>query len=833
MRADLPTGTVTFLFTDVEGSTKLLHELGAEGYAHALAEHRRTIREACARHAGVEVDTQGDAFFFAFPTAPGALAAAREATEALASGPIQVRLGLHTGTPLLAEEGYVGGDVHRVARIAAAGSGGQILVSTSTAALMEPSGSKPQGAVLVDLGEHRFKDLAAPERVYQLGDGDFPALKSLYRTNLPIPATPFLGRERELAHVVGLLSQEDVRQLTLTGPGGTGKTRLALQAAAESFERFPDGIWWVPLASIRDASAVPSQIAQTVGATADLTAHIADKRMLLLLDNFEHLLDAAPEIAALLATCPNLAVLATSRELLQLRGEVVYAVPTLTDDDGTKLFLARALAVAGDVSGDGTVGEICRRLDNLPLALELAAARTRHLTPDQLLERLAQRLDLLTAGRDADPRQQTLRATIEWSYELLEEDERRLFARLSVFAGGYTLESAEAVCGADLDTLSSLVDKSLVRKAGDRFWMLETIREFAAERLEDYDEVDALRRRHAEYFLELARTLGFTVESVEAGAIQRHDVAIAEHGNIRTAIDWASDSEPDLALGIALALENFWVSYNPFEAVRVIGELAERVDATPGLRAHVLRCLGNLVVMTGEVEAGVELYEQSMELCRETGDERGVAILQLRIANNVFDLGERARARKLLEESLVRSRAIGFRTNEMMARGSLGSFDYREGNVERGLEAMEEAAALARESGFKWWETNLLSALADYALADDRLVQAERYGRTALVLAGEMGDRRHAVQALGLLAALAVGRGDTERAGRLWGAIEGEELRGPLGLRPRMATWDEERARFESIVLAHRTPELERALEAGRRMTLEDAYEYALGDADA
>src|SRR5512134_1784884 len=234
MRRDLPSGTVTFLFTDVAGSTRLLHEFGAQGYAEALAEHRRVIREACASQGGVEVDTQGDAFFFAFPTAPGALAAASAFTEALASGPLQVRVGLHTGSPLLTEEGYVGGDVHRAARIAAAGHGGQVLVSASTAQLVKLE--------LRDLGEHRLKDLSAPERVYQLGEGDFPALKSLYRSNLPVPATPFLGRERELADVVALMSDDDGRLLTLTGPGGTGKTRLGLQAAAKASERFPDGV---------------------------------------------------------------------------------------------------------------------------------------------------------------------------------------------------------------------------------------------------------------------------------------------------------------------------------------------------------------------------------------------------------------------------------------------------------------------------------------------------------------------------------------------------------------------------------------------------------------
>ena len=348
VRRDLPAGTVTFLFTDIEGSTKLLDQLGAEAYAEALAEHRRVIRETGTVEGGVEVDTQGDAFFFAFPTAPGALAAAGAMTEALASGPIQVRIGLHTGTPLLGDEGYVGGDVHRAARIAAAGHGGQVLVSATTAPLVEVE--------LTDLGEHRFKDLGAPERVYQLGAGDFPVLRSLYRTNLPVPATPFLGRERELAEVVELLSRDDVRLLTLTGPGGTGKTRLALQAAAEAADEYPDGVFWVPLAPVRDAGLVFDQAAQALGSGEQpLRTLVGDMRMLLLLDNFEHLLDAASGLADLLAACTNLDVVVTSRELSQLQGEHAYLVPSLDESDGIALFLARGRAVSPDLEADGAV----------------------------------------------------------------------------------------------------------------------------------------------------------------------------------------------------------------------------------------------------------------------------------------------------------------------------------------------------------------------------------------------------------------------------------------------------------------------------------------------
>ena len=499
-----PSGTVTFLFTDVEGSTRLLGELGAERYGAALAEHRRVLRAAAARHGGVEVDAQGDAFFVAFPTARGALACAAEATQALAAGPIRVRMGLHTGTALVTEEGYVGLDVHRAARIAAAGHGGQVLISSSTAALIEP-GSRQLEWALHDLGEHRFKDLTAPERVYQLGDQPFPPLRSLYRTNLPVPATPFLGRERELAKVVDLLARDDVRLVTLTGPGGVGKTRLALQAAAEASERFPDGVYWVQLSPLRDAGLVLPTIAQALDLTEQpgrslvqtLVAVLATKRIVLLVDNAEHLLpEVAGELAALLAV-DGPTLLVTSRERLQLRAEHLYPVPALEERDAVALFVTRAAALDVSVGPSAAVAHLCERLDELPLALELAAARTPLFSVEQLLDRVGQRLDLLKGGRDSDPRQRTLRTTIEWSHDLLSPSEQALFRRLCVFVGGCSYDAAERVCGADPDTLQSLIDKSLLRRRdvefGSRYWMLETIREYAAERLDASGEADRLR----------------------------------------------------------------------------------------------------------------------------------------------------------------------------------------------------------------------------------------------------------------------------------------------------------------------------------------------------
>ena len=338
VRDDLPTGTVTFLFTDVEGSTKLLHELGAEAYSDALAEHRRVVREVCADRSGVEVDTQGDAFFIAFPTAPAALEAARAINERLAGGPIRLRMGLHTGTPLVTEDGYVGPDVHRAARIASAGHGGQILVSSATVALVDLE--------LRDLGDHRLKDLSAPERIYQLGDSEFPRLKSLFQTNLPVPANPLIGRKKELVDVLRLLATDGARVLSVTGPGGVGKTRFTLAAAGEAADRFPDGVWFVALSPLRDPELVLPSIAKAVGAEGDLLRHVAGLECLLLLDNFESVMGAASDIAALAAAAPSMRVLVTSREPLRIAIEREYRLRPLPESPAVELFRQRADAAA-------------------------------------------------------------------------------------------------------------------------------------------------------------------------------------------------------------------------------------------------------------------------------------------------------------------------------------------------------------------------------------------------------------------------------------------------------------------------------------------------------
>jgi predicted ATPase len=733
MRTDLPTGTVTFLFTDVEGSTRLLHELGAEAYARALAEHRQLLRDAFARHGGVEVDTQGDAFFVAFPTAEGAIRAATEAQGALAEGPIRARMGIHTGTPLLADEGYVGRDVHRAARIAAAGHGRQVLVSAAAAELL-------RDAQLQDLGEHRLKDLSARERIYQLGPGEFPPLKTLYQTNLPVPATTFLGRERELAEVDERLARDDVRLVTLTGPGGTGKTRLALHAAGTAAERFPDGVWWVPLAPLRDPALVLATVAGVLGASGDLAAHLADKRLLLLLDNFEQVMDAAADVGALLGECPNLRVLVTSRELLQLPGEHHYPVPQLDPPEGVELFLARARAAKPDFQAGDAVAELCTRLDNLPLAIELAAARTRMLSPEQLLARLGQRLDLLRGGRGIDARQETLRATIEWSHDLLSDNEQTLFARLAVFRGGWTLEAAEVVVDADLDALQSLVDKSLVRVRDESFWMLETIRQYAAERLQASGDADELRRRHAEFFVALAEE---AEPEVKRGTPKNWLERLhRDHDNLRAALDrMEAADDTQVMLQLAGALGDFWQIRGHFAegrrrleralssdqrpsrararalhaAVMIEDDVANlpvaRARAEEELRiqreledahgiAFALQSLGWVAALQRDWRTAQDTWEASRQAFRQVRDDHFYLAVTRSVAWASGELGDKARSRALVEEYVARARELDNR--RVLARG-LDSLAWRaleEGRFDEALELMVEGYRIDAEHGF-------------------------------------------------------------------------------------------------------------------------------------
>ena len=813
VRRDLPSGTVTFLFTDIEGSTRLLRELGAERYGEALAEHRRLIRNACAAHSGVEVDTQGGAFFVAFPTAPSALEAARALTEALASGPIKVRVGLHTGTPLVSEQGYVGDDVPRAARIAAAGHGGQVLVSSSAATLVETE--------LTDLGEHRFKDLAVPERVYQLGDRSFPPLRTISNTNLPRPTSSFLGRERELSEVIAII-EAGARLATVTGPGGTGKTRLALEAASTLVPEYKAGVFWVGLASLRDHALVSDTIAQTLGARSSLASYLGERELLLLIDNFEHVIEAAPELSALLKACPNLTLLVTSRERLRVQGEVEYPVLALEESEAVELFCARSR-----VEANATVVELCRRLDNLPLALELAAARTNALSPKQMLERLSGRLDLLKGGRDADPRQETLRATMDWSYQLLAPEERQPFAWLAVFRGGCTLEAAEEVCEAGVDTLQSLVDKSLLRHMGERFSMLETIREYAAERLEALADADKLRRRHAVHFLALAEEAEPNLRAISTG--EWLDRLERDRDNLRAALDHLEASgHSELVLRLAGALWRFWHMRAPAEGWRRL-ESALNADARPtAARAKALNGATALAHEVGGDEATARLRaEEALALHRSFGDTWGAAYSGFLLASAETDL---ATAEQHLDESARLFRELGDEHYALLASSNLAWKCYELGDRERARALHEETLRRGRATSNKRMEAISMAALAVYAVDERRTADALSMLTESIRIRRDVGDL------IGLAADLRRSSFALAFAGRAAAAARllssSEALREQLGtsLQPDSASMDEQTlaivgAQLDKAAFAE-------AWEQGRALTVDEAVALSLESAE-
>jgi len=815
---ELPSGTVTLLFTDIEGSTRLLDELG-ERYAKVLSEHRRALRDACSRHGGVEVDTQGDALFVAFARAADAVAAAGAAQERLAEGPVRVRMGLHTGEPVVTDEGYVGMDVHRAARIMSAGHGGQILVSETTRTLLDPT------VPLRDLGEHRLKDLSATLHLYQLGANEFPPLKTLYRTNLPVQPTPLVGRERELEEATALIRSH--RLLTLTGPGGSGKTRLALQLGAEAVEQFPDGVFWVPLQALRDPSLVERAIAASVGADDGLIEFVGNKRLLVLLDNFEQVIEAAPTVASLLVGTPNAKVLVTSREPLQVESEQRYPVEPLPDQDAAVLFVERARAILPAFSPTPVVDEICRRLDGLPLAIELAAARVALLDSDELLARLDQQLPLLASrSRDAPERQRTLHATIEWSYELLEPEEQQLFRRLAVFRGSFSVKAAEGVCDASLAVLESLLLKSLVRRRGtSRLGLLDTISEYARERLEESPEAEGVRRRQAEFFLAIAESANLSAGQLAPGG-QHLDIAIAEQDNIRGALAWAIQSgSVALGLEIATAMEQFWVTDDPREGMRWFGRLLEPLDAeavAPDLRAHALRAFGSSADIAGHDDTAVKLYEQSLDLFERLGDEHGRAVLLHRLGIQAMRRGELKQARELVEASDEIHQRAGDVWDRAQTRGTLGAIARDEGDEESALALVRESVELAHVAGVPWWESGALAELACLSLNAGLLEEGEAQARESLAIANQLRDRSGRIFGIGILARVAAERGQLDRAGRLSGAIENEDAGAPLG------GWRRHRQQCEGRIRELTGPEFAHGCAEGRALTLDDAVLIAL-----
>jgi predicted ATPase len=811
---ELPSGTVTFLFTDVEGSTRLLHELGAKAYARALAEHRQVVREACAAHGGVEVDTQGDAFFFVFPTAPRALEAAHAMTEGLAPGPIRIRVGLHTGAPLVTEEGYVGHDVHFAARVAASAHGGQVVFSRATRDVLDDE------FALADLGEHRLKDVEGPVSIFQLGTGTFPPLKTISNTNLPRPASSFVGRERELNALLARV-EGGARLVTLTGPGGSGKTRLALEAAASLVPEYKAGVFWVGLAALRDPALVLESVSQTLGAKDGLAEHIGEREMLLLLDNLEQVIEAALDLSSLVTACPNLTLLVTSRELLRIQGEVEYSVPPMAQPEALSLFCERA-----QVEPSEEIGDLCTRLDSLPLAVELAAARAKALSPAQILERVSQRLDLLKGGRDADPRQRTLRATIEWSYDLLSEAEQRLFSRLSVFSGGCTLEAAEEVASADLETLQSLVEKSLLRYSNERYWMLETIHEYASEKREEAGQPKTLQDRHAAFYLRAAEEMASGLR----GQDQRRLLSVVERDldNFRAAFSWLAAGEDWVALlRLSTALSDFWWQRGrPLEGRDwILSALARNPDPTP-LRAEALRAASELGGDAGD-PAARDLALESVALSRQLGLIR----LSARCLNNLglFELeaGKVDAAARLFRESAAIRREQGDQIGLGRTLVNLALAEAKMGNFEQARGLLEECLGLDDDP---FGRAVTFTNLAGLALQMNDPAAATRWYGQALSVFSELQALRAVSRVVVSLARIAVDDAEWRRACCLLGAASRlEESVDPILDQDFL---DEKREALDALRRSLDATDFEVAWNEGHAMSLEEVVAYALEPVD-
>jgi predicted ATPase/class 3 adenylate cyclase len=876
----LPTGTITFLFTDIEGSTRLIRKLGREAYRRVQDDHGHILRDAIAAGQGVEVRTEGDSFFAVFRTPDGALQAAISAQRQLQThdwpdeGTVRVRMGMHTGEGVLGgmDADYLGLDVNRAARIAAAGHGGQVLLSQATLSLVEHT--LPAGVSLRDLGLHRLKDLEHPEHLHDLAiDGlraDFPDLKSLdvRPTNLPAQRTSFVGRELELVKVTDLLGR--TRLLTLTGTGGTGKTRLALKVAADQLERFPDGVFLVDLSAVTNHMFILTEIAAALRVREEpgrdlattLGEHLENRELLLVIDNMEQVVEAAPAIGRLLDAASRIRVLVTSRVPLRISGEQVYEVlplplpfpqhidhlERLVECESVALFLERAAAVRPGFQitqqTAAAVAEITARLDGLPLALELAASRVKILSPIELAALLEERLPLLTGGaRDLPKRQRTLRAAIQWSYDLLSPDERRLFARAAAFSGGWTLESAAFVCGPGarlgfLEGLESLVENGLVQRletadGAIRFRMLETVAEFAGGCLASSDEEDIVRRRHAEYFRDIA-------EQAEPHLTDEHRTRWLqyfehEHDNVRAALEWAEKKDDaGTALRLATALWRFWQQRGHLQEGR--GRL-ERLTALPAakerdaVRARALSALGGVAFWQNDYEAVRRPYEEAVEIARELEDPTLLsnALYDLSFVSNIAD-GNFDRAEETLRESLAHSERDLVLTARIWT--ALGYTEALRGNLASAIEKLQQGTHLHREHGNRLFLAENLIALAGLTFSTDmdKYEEARGYLDEAVNVMAQTESPIVFATVLPPLAFLANHEGRHRRAARLMGLWEA--MREELGGGPPSAA----RAHFADPEADARAAlgddEYDRIRAEGHEMTVEEVVAYALSNDD-
>jgi predicted ATPase len=884
----------------------------------ALARHDELLRRALEEHGGYVFKTVGDAFCCAFPTSPDALEAALDAQRLLLkerwgeSGPLRVRMALHTGAAEERDGDYFGPPVNRVARLLSAAHGSQVLLSLPTQELVRDQ--LPAGTSLRDLGEYRLKDLFRPERVFQLLapelPSEYPPLRTLdaYRNNLPLQPTPLVGREKEVSEVCDILRHEETRLLTLTGPGGIGKTRLALQAAADLLDDFPDGTFFAPLATLTEAELFFSAVAETlgVGETGEqpldesLKDYLSERRMLLVLDNFEQVLGAAPAVTEFLAGAPGLKVLATSRAPLGLYGEHEFPVPPLsmpdlksppplerlTQYEAVVLFVERAQAVKPDfkVTNESApaVAEICVRLDGLPLAIELAAARIKMLPPKAMLQRLGSRLKLLTGGaRDLPERQRTLRATIEWSYALLDEGEQLLFGRLAVFSGGRTLEAIEAICDAEGDLgvdafegVSSLLDKSLLRQeegtnGEPRFVMLETIHEFAREKLGESAEAEEIKRVHAQYFLTLAEEAYPELKGPDQ--LEWLERLETEHDNMRAALSWALErKEVEVTLRLGGALNWFWSvrGYHSEgrrwleEALAIEGLVSPEVRAMAlagvgGLASEqgdldwaqkaceeglellaneareaseaklcLLACLGSMAWEREDYRPATELYEESLALSQEMRDIWWLASSLSNLALVSHSRGDYERATELYEESMDHFRELGDKQSLAGCLNNLAMVVYSQGDLGRAAQLTEEGVALQRELGARGGVSIGLYNLGWMALLQDDLGRAADLYRESLSLSWDAGLNPIVQIALEGFACVAGAKGDAERAVRLWGAAQ--ILHETKGIPRDTDFLAEADARISAVRSGMGEEVWEDAWRKGRAMTLDEAVSYAL-----
>ena len=774
-----PTGTVTFLFTDIEGST-LLWDAHGGAMRVALARHDTLVRAAIVNGNGYVFKTVGDAFCAAFATAPDAVSVALAAQLAILAEPwpeetpIKVRLALHTGTVESQDGDYFGPALNRVARLLPSGHGGQTLLSQTTHDLVRDN--LPDAVSLRDLGAYQLKDLIRPEQVYQLQHpslpGDFPPIRSLStHNNLPRQRTRFIGRERELAELYGLLAS-GTRLVTVTGAGGSGKTRLALQVAAELADDVRRGVIFVPLAPVQEPALVAATIALVAGVRD--VKELRDKNALLVLDNFEHLLPAAEVVSSILSLAPELKILVTSRARLRLSGEREYALGPLPPSDAAELFLDRAIAVGPDVRAGLTVAAICKRLDGLPLALELAASRVKVLDPSLLLERLSRSLPLLTSGtRDAPERQQTLRATIGWSYALLEEPLQRTFRRLAVFPGSFALEAAELVAETDIDQIIALVDWSLLTPIGDgRFLMLETIREFGREQIEGSFEWDEVRARHLGFFLQLAER----AEPKLTGSDQRqwYDRLAAENDNLREALAYACESgDGERALMLAGTIWRFWWNRGRVAEASLWYErtLAVGQNASPRARARGLFGIAHMAESGGDVDRARASFEEAADIFRRIGDTRWLVLALAHLAGLHTYLGDTRRAAAMNDEALDLADRSGDVRGAAIVRSNLGGVLMVEGDDRRASALIELALEKFRSIGDTYGKASCLANLAMISLHSGDIDVAAANLRESLELSSSIGDANSLTGNLPIAAAIVLVRGDPDAGARLGGAV--------------------------------------------------------------